>query len=190
MLPIFVDVAQRKIMVVGRGTPAQQRLEYAHSAGAERIFLYVTDQDGWACHAEAVLYERLPDEYEFQGASIVFIAGLPSVDAARMAAMARAAGALVNVEDVTDLCDFHVPALVRRGDLSIAVSTSGKAPALAQKLKTHLSDRFGPEWEGRVRRIAEARVLWRDQGASKDEVIKRTSQLMEQESWLEEPAPL
>ncbi len=188
MLPIVVDVAQRKVMVIGRGLLAQQRLEYVQASGAQRIFLYAIDQDGWACHAEAALYERLPEESEFQGAAIAFIAGLPNSEATQLAAMARSAGALVNVEDVPQLCDFHVPALLRRGDLSIAVSTGGKAPGLALKLKTHLQERFGPEWNGHVARVAEARERWRAQGATKDEVSLLTSQMVESESWLKVPA--
>ena len=74
-----------------------------------------------------------------------------------IAADARAAGVLVNVMDDVPNCDFAAPAIVRRGDLLIAIGTGGRAPALAGRLRAELADRFGPEWTelmdvvGRVR---------------------------------------
>jgi siroheme synthase-like protein len=60
------------------------------------------------------------------------------------------------MDDVAN-CDFAAPAIVRRGDLVVAVGTGGRAPALASRLRAELADRFGPEWTelvdlvGRVR---------------------------------------
>src|SRR6266508_2972476 len=62
-------------------------------------------------------------------------------------AEARARGVLVNLVDDTDHCDFAAPAVVRRGELVIAVSTGGRSPALASRLRRLLEERFGPEWE-------------------------------------------
>jgi precorrin-2 dehydrogenase/sirohydrochlorin ferrochelatase len=185
MLPIVVSVADRKVVIVGRGLAGQQRLEFVHGSGAQRISLFAIDQDGWACHAEAALHERYPDEDDFKGASIVFIAGLPFDESQRLAKMATNAGALVNVEDVPELCDFHVPALVRRGDLLLTISTGGTAPGLAQKLKAHLKEQFGPEWKGHIERVAEARQQWRSQGVPKAEISRLTAQLIDDEAWLQ-----
>src|SRR6201999_378899 len=65
---------------------------------------------------------------------VLFVAGLDQPSAAALAAKARAAGILVNVEDVPELCDFHVPAIVRRGDLVLTASTGGHAPGLPATL--------------------------------------------------------
>ena len=56
------------------------------------------------------------------------------------------AGILVNVMDDVPHCDFAAPAVVRRGDLTIAVATGGRSPALARRLRERLGDEFGPEW--------------------------------------------
>lgn len=186
MLPLAIDVQSQKVVVVGRGRPGQQRYELVRAAGCERIALYAIDQDGWACHAEALLHERLPEVRELEGARLVFIAGLPRDIAEPLAIAARRMGILVNVEDVMDLCDFHVPAIVRRGDLVISVSTGGKAPGLAQRLKAYLADLFGAEWEGRLRRLGDARAQWRHEGVEKEEVIRRSAELITQERWLPE----
>lgn len=189
MLPIVLDVTNRRIAVVGRGLAAQQRYEYARDAGVEQLSLYVIDQDGWACHAEAALYERLPVKADLEGTGVVLIAGLPIEEALHLTAVARAAGALVNVEDVPHLCDFHVPAIVRRGDLLLTVSTGGKAPGLAQKLKAHLQAQFGPEWTTRIRTVGDARARWREEGRAKEEVTRLTKELVEREGWLKEREP-
>jgi len=58
----------------------------------------------------------------------------------------RERGVLVNVMDDPAHCDFAAPAIVRRGDLTISVSTGGRSPALARRLREELELRFGPEW--------------------------------------------
>lgn len=69
----------------------------------------------------------------------------PAVNA-RVAADARAAGVLCNVVDRPDLGDVTVPALVRRGGLSVAVTTHGTAPAVAADARRRIEGMFGPEW--------------------------------------------
>ena len=186
MLPIVLDITNRRVAVVGRGYAAQQRYEYARDAGVEQLSLYVIDQDGWACHAEAAIYERLPVKADLEGVAVVLIAGLPNDEAERIAANAHAVGALVNVEDVPSLCDFHVPAIVRRGELLLTVSTGGKAPGLAQKLKAHLQTQFGPEWTARIRTVADARARWREEGRAKTEITRLTNEFVDREGWLKE----
>lgn len=190
MLPLVLDLRGRRIVVVGRGLVAQQRYEYARDAGADQLALYVIDQDGWACHAEAAIYERLPVRADLEGAAVVLIAGLPPDETAKIAAFGRAVGALVNAEDQPEFCDFHVPAIVRRGDLLITVSTGGKTPGLAQKLRAHLQEQFGPEWTQHIRRVGELRTQWRDEGITKSDITRRTHELIEREGWLKlkEPA--
>ncbi len=78
------------------------------------------------------------------------MAGLPEGEAATWPPRARALGVLVNVEDVLPLCGFHVPAVVRRGDLLLTASAGGQVPGLARALRESLADQFGPEWTDRV----------------------------------------
>jgi precorrin-2 dehydrogenase/sirohydrochlorin ferrochelatase len=66
---------------------------------------------------------------------------------------------LCNVVDVPDLCDFFYPAVVRRGDLQIAVSTAGQSPSLAQKLRQQLEKQFGPGYAAWVAELGETRKL-------------------------------
>ncbi|RWX51934.1 precorrin-2 dehydrogenase; sirohydrochlorin ferrochelatase [Candidatus Electrothrix marina] len=71
---------------------------------------------------------------------------------------ARKAGLLVNVADAPDLCDFQVPAVVRRESLNIAVSTNGTSPALAAKIRRELEDRYGDEYADLLRLMSRLRA--------------------------------
>jgi siroheme synthase-like protein len=75
-----------------------------------------------------------------------------------IAADARAAGILVNVMDDVPNCDFAAPAIVRRGDLLIAIGTGGRAPALASRLRAELAERFGPHWAELVEVVGQVRA--------------------------------
>jgi precorrin-2 dehydrogenase/sirohydrochlorin ferrochelatase len=81
---------------------------------------------------------------------------IPKVRAAIRRA-ARERRVLVNMVDDIPNCDFAIPAIVRRGDLLLTVSTGGRSPALARRLREDLEDRFGPEWAEALRVLAEAR---------------------------------
>ena len=72
---------------------------------------------------------------------------------------AQRRGVLCNVVDVPDLCDFFYPAVVRRGDLQIAVSTGGQSPSLAQKIRQQLEKQFGPGYAEWVAELGETRKL-------------------------------
>jgi len=64
---------------------------------------------------------------------------------------------LCNVVDHPQHCDFYYPAVVRRGQLQIAISTAGESPALAQRLRRELEIQFGPEYESWVEQLGKAR---------------------------------
>ena len=71
-----------------------------------------------------------------------------------------------------------------RGDLTLAISTNGRAPGLAGLLRRHLERLFGAEWEGRIAEIANARAGWRREGADMATVRQRTDRYVEDRKWL------
>ena len=115
---------------------------------------------------------------------VLFVAGLDQAAAAALTRRARAAGVLVNVEDMPELCDFHVPAIVRRGDLVLTASTSGQAPGLARRLREWLEGHFGPEWKLHLEEVSSARAGWRAAGLPPREVSRRTQELVSEKGWL------
>ena len=96
------------------------------------------------------LHEIVPDDAALDAARLIFGAGLSVEEGEALAAAARARSMPVNIEDVPHLCDVHVPAMIRRGDLLLTVSTGGGAPAMAAAVRAWLDQRFGPEWEDRL----------------------------------------
>jgi precorrin-2 dehydrogenase/sirohydrochlorin ferrochelatase len=72
---------------------------------------------------------------------------------------AQRRGILCNVVDDPPYCDFYYPAVVRRGDLQIAISTNGQSPSLAQKLRQQLERQFGPGYARWVAELGETRKL-------------------------------
>ncbi len=130
-LPLFFDLAGRKVVVVGQGSAADRRAETARSAGAEVVRL-----PGDAVEAA-----------DFQGAAAAFIAtGTLAGDTAAQR-LARAAGVPVNVADRPALCDFILPAIVDRDGVVVAISTGGASPTLASilrgRIEASLPERLG-----------------------------------------------
>lgn len=185
MLPLALDMSRLSVAVVGRGEVVSKRLALVDQSGAVDVAVYAP---GAGPELRAAAGDRwrdgLPDAAALIGARLVIVAGLVRAEAEAVASAARAAGALVNVEDVVELCDVHLPALVRRGDLTIAVSTGGKSPALARRLRRHLERAFGPEWGQRLEELAAVRRQWREQGLTPGEVSRRSDAYLDEKEWL------
>ena len=77
---------------------------------------------------------------------------------------ATGAGVLVNVVDRPALCTFTIPAVVRRGALTLAVATEGQCPACARALREELEARYGPEYDAVVQLLGRARARLRAAG--------------------------
>jgi precorrin-2 dehydrogenase/sirohydrochlorin ferrochelatase len=167
VLPVILDPGKNAVGLAGAGEGLARRAAMLAAAGVEPV--QIAAQAG---------------KTELQGLSILFVAGLSRPRSARLAARARSARVLVNVEDEPSLCDFHVPAAIRRGDLLVTVSTAGKAPGLAKLVRQWIERRLGFEWAERTAALASARASWRRSGVTPAGVSQRTASLVEQRGWL------
>lgn len=165
MLPIVLDRSVGQVGLAGAGDALERRREWLEAAGVVALPVSAVN--------------------ELRGLKFLFVAGLGRPQAAGLAGAARAAGVLVNVEDEPALCDFHVPALVRRGDFVLSVSTGGRAPALAKLVREWLDARFGPEWASYLQNAGDARTAWRVDGVPAPELSRRTRVLAAAGKWLE-----
>lgn len=183
MLPIMLDLTRGPVILYGDGSAALRRLELLRGAGAEdiRVFSPQPATEGIRSAAGQVR-PGAPSEEEIASAIAIFVVDTPDAD--EIASMARRHKTLVNVEDNIPNCDFFMPSLVRRGDLVIAISTNGKSPGLARRLRQNLERDYGPEWADRLERLAEARAEWRAEGLDMSAVSARTSHMIESEGWL------
>jgi precorrin-2 dehydrogenase len=185
MLPMVLDVARLRLVLVGNGAAAERRLALLDEAGAADLSVYADDASPSLAHAAGSrLVRRLPSAQELAAARMVFIAERAERHARDLAATARAAGALVHVEDEPDLCDAHAPATLRRGELVIAVSTGGQSPALAVQVKRFLGALFGTEWQQRLDELAVLRHGWREAGADSETVARWTEEWVGRQGWL------
>lgn len=157
VFPMFLDVRDRRALVVGGGEHAARKTELLMKAGA-RITLVAETVNGEIAQliAEARISwaGRSFDESEFDGVSLVIVASEDEALQARVSHGAQARGLPVNVVDRPALSSFIMPAIVDRAPITIAISTGGAAPALSRRLRAEI-ERSLPAALGRLARFAE-----------------------------------
>jgi precorrin-2 dehydrogenase/sirohydrochlorin ferrochelatase len=169
MLPIMLDPMAIRVGLAGRGEALTRRQDLVSKAGVQPI---------------SIFNDLGPSREELARLNVLFVAGLDATQARELASAARSVGTLVNVEDQPELCDFHVPASVRRGELLFTVSTGGQSPGLSRLLREELERRFGPEWSEHMDEIARSRSHWRAAGIDPGGVSERTRALVKSRGWL------
>ncbi|HKE99233.1 MAG TPA: bifunctional precorrin-2 dehydrogenase/sirohydrochlorin ferrochelatase [Actinomycetes bacterium] len=155
--PVVLDVTGALVVVAGGGRVATRRVLDLLDAGAyvRVVAPEVTAELAERAAAGAPSWLRRPwQEGDLAGAALALAAtGSPATNRA-VAAQARAAGVPVNVADQPGEGTFQVPAVLRRGDLLVAVATTGRVPGLAGALRRRLGDQLGPEWAALVELLA------------------------------------
>jgi precorrin-2 dehydrogenase/sirohydrochlorin ferrochelatase len=160
LYPIALKLAGRRCLVVGGGNVAERKVQPLLAGGAEVVVVSPEAAPGIEALAAADGITLLRRDFAPGDADGAFLVIAAADDPAVNEAAYRAGkdrGALVNVVDVPAMCDFYVPALVRRGDLTIAVSTSGACPALAKRLRRELEAQFGSYYAAYVALLARLR---------------------------------
>ena len=184
MLPLSLDLTRLRIALIGHGADALRRFRWLGEAGASAVSVFAASPSPELAAAAMPLQRRWPSKADFSGMRLVFIADVAEPQRSALAEAARAAGALVHVEDLPALCDFHAPSILRRGDLTIAVSTNGAAPGLAAEVKQYLAELFGPEWQSRVDDLKVLRRYWRARGRSHRTIRRLTAARIARQGWL------
>jgi precorrin-2 dehydrogenase/sirohydrochlorin ferrochelatase len=163
LFPMFVKLDGRACVVVGAGRIAGLKLEGLLSSGAAvRIVAPVASEEIEKL-ARSGRVAWIPAEFEpehLDGALLVIAAtGDPAVNE-QVYRAARERGVLCNSVDEPERCDFYYPAVVRRGDLQIAISTAGQSPALAQRLRMELEEQFDASYSGWLSWLGKVRELF------------------------------
>lgn len=157
-LPIFVATKDRKIVVVGQGQMADAKCRGVLKTAANVIVFADTpsaEAQGWAEQGLIDLRSGLPSAQDFEGATLFYAAHADDSINDALADVARSAGAIVNVLDRTDACDFITPAIVDRDPVVVAIGTEGSAPVLARQIKADVEAMLPAEL-GRFARLANA----------------------------------
>ncbi len=166
LFPAFLKLESRLVVMIGGGSIATQKIPALLQAGARirliapqlspRLIEYVRRRD--------VDWHPKPFEPEdLLGAFLVIAAtSIPELNVAVFAEAERRKILCNSVDDV-DHCHFYYGSVVQRGDLQIAISTNGKSPALAQRLRRELEQQFGPEYAPWLEWLGAAREVLRSQ---------------------------
>src|SRR5215472_9800961 len=160
LFPMFLKLAGRPCLVVGAGSIGESKIASlleAHAAVRVVAPKATPQVQSWVDAKRITWFNRGWEPSDLEGMFLV-VAATPSSELhQQIYEEAHRRGVLCNVVDVPDLCDFYYPAVVQRGALQIAVSTSGQSPALAQRLRKELEEQFGPEYEAWLHQLGEER---------------------------------
>jgi siroheme synthase-like protein len=166
--PVFIELAGRRCLVIGGGFEAQRKAEglLAADGRVEIISPTLTDDlkrlldegkiDSWQ--------QREYKEGDVEGYEIVMVATDDGKVNAAVSAEGKSRGVWVNAADDTENCDFILPAVIRKGNITLAASTSGTSPALARRLREELDAYLTEDMPALAELLAEVRVDLRSRG--------------------------
>ena len=169
--PLFLNIRGKKCLVVGGGTVALRKIEalLKHGAQVEIISPVLCTRLNQLVESEAIHWLRRDYQVGDLKDALLAIATTDDVKTnERIAEEARQRKILVNVVDNPQLSDFIVPSYFNRGNIAIAVSTSGRSPALARKLRSQLEREVGIEYAQLTLIVEEVRFEHKQQGVSID----------------------
>jgi precorrin-2 dehydrogenase/sirohydrochlorin ferrochelatase len=157
---INLDIRRRPCLVVGGGNVGTRKVATLLESGAQVTVVSPDMSEGLqklAGHPNLTLIRRAYRTEDLAGIYLVIGASSNAQLNRRIGREAGQRQILCNIVDQPDICSFVLPAVVRRGDLTLTVSTAGKSPALAKKLRRQLETQFGEEYAVMLRLMGNLR---------------------------------
>lgn len=158
--PITLNLLNKPCLVIGGGPVAERKVKSLLAADADTTVIspaLTKELNNLATAKKFKFFKRHYKNGDLNGYFLTVVA----IGDARLNKViyrnALAKNILINIADAPELCTFFLPAVVKRGELQIAVSTGGKSPALAKRLRERLEKEFGPEYEEWLSIISEYR---------------------------------
>ena len=148
LYPVFLDLVGRRVVVVGGGAVGEEKVEGLLETGAEVLLIareLTSRLSARVAEGRVELLRRAFRRGDLAGAFLVLAERSDPETEGEIFAEAQERGIFANVQDRLPRCSFQAPALLRRGDLAVAISTAGSAPALASRLRRRLEEQLGPE---------------------------------------------
>ena len=159
--PVLLELTGRRCVVIGTLPVREGKVEGLLAGGATEVVVVAAEPGDRLDDLEALdgvtVIRRTWYAPDLADAFLVIAHDPDPAVRARIAAAAREAGALVNVVDDIPRCDWAAPAVVRRGELLLAIGTGGASPALAKKIRSRLEAQYGAEWAEVLRVLREVR---------------------------------
>jgi siroheme synthase-like protein len=174
LFPVMLNLKKRRVLIVGGGTVAARKLAALALAGADIFVVSTSFSEELISVALSVSAQLCQAEYSIaalDGCSLCFACTSSQETNERVAADCRRQGVFFSRVDDQAEMDFILPACLRRGDLTVAVSTGGASPALAKSIRERLEIIFPSQWEEGLVLLGEARQLIKARCA--DEALRR-----------------
>ena len=162
LFPIFLKLDGRRCLVVGAGRIGEEKIKGLLRAGAEVHIVSPRATPrvrAWARDQQVTWKKRAFLTADLRAVFLVVAATSSPELHARIHREAKRRAILCNAVDDPENCDFYYGAIVRRGPLQIAISTSGHSPALAQRIRKQLAKQFGTEYKDWLKQLGVAEVF-------------------------------
>lgn len=159
--PVFLDLKGKPVVVIGGGNIAHQKMENLVKVGADVTVVSPDLNEPMAALKAEGRFRHIEREYrpgDLEGYTLAFVATDDRSVNATVADEGKARGVWVNAVDDPPYCDFIMPGVVQRGDLVLAISTSGRSPAMARKMREELAEFLTEEWVAMLELAAEVRA--------------------------------
>ncbi len=147
--PVNLDIQNKNCLVVGGGSVGERKVKVLVECGAKVTVVAQDATEHLRALASDGLIHLILRRYEpsDQDAKLLVIGATNNEQVNRKIGLdAARRGTLCNISDLPEVCTFVLPAIVRQGDLLIAISTSNKSPAVARRIRQTLEKQFGPEY--------------------------------------------
>lgn len=151
LFPVFLKLEQLKLLIIGGGNIGLEKLQAvvknAPATSIKLVAIQISEavREFVTLYPNIVLEERPYDKADIEAADLVIAAVNDLQVAQQVRADTIACEKLVNVADKPELCDFYLGSVVKKGNLKIAISTNGKSPTIAKRLKETLNESIPEE---------------------------------------------
>jgi len=170
--PLMLDVRGRRAIVIGGDRVAAEKATALSASGAHVSMLsqeFCTELLAMAEQKQVTLWHKAYAPGDLAGAFVVIAATNDPQLIQAIWAETQERGQLVNIVDVPEYCSFILPSVLRREQLTIAVSTEGASPSLAKRIRQSLEELFPPAYGTYIRLAALVRAYLRKNGISYDQ---------------------
>lgn len=194
LFPIFLKLQNFNTLLVGAGNVGLEKLEAMLYNSPDAKILVVADMVLGTVHQliskypEVKLIERQFEETDLNGIQLLVLATDNKELHQHIRTIAKEKGILVNVADTPDLCDFYLGSIVKKGNLKIAISTNGKSPTVAKRLKQVLSENIPDEIDETLNQMSQLRNTLKGDFAFKlKKMNEATASLVEEKELKKQP---
>lgn len=195
LFPIFLKLQNFTTLLVGAGNVGLEKLEAMLNNSPDAKILVVADMVLGTVHQliskypKVKLFERQFRETDLKGIQLLVLATDNATLHQEIRRIAKEQGILVNVADTPDLCDFYLGSIVKKGNLKIAISTNGKSPTVAKRLKQVLSENLPIEIDETLNQMSQLRNTLKGDFAFKLKKMNEATAILVEDKALKKQQP-